>query len=597
MGQRQRALTDLSQAVRLKPDHAAAFHSRGQLYAARGEADLAVGDYSAALRIEPALTAAYVNRAKALCACGRLDEALADCEQALKNDPDLAQAYLVRGSVLAQRNEFARAIEDFSRMLRAEPLHAHAYYLRGVAYLKQDDPRQAVLDLSEAIRLDPNHARAYAQRAAIRHAAGLSELALSDLAHAARLDVQLAPAYCRQLGLVHAALGQHEWAVADYTLALFLDPDNGAAREGRQRAWQAYQKAPRKGPVSPRSMHEIGRRVPPLRTSPETPSPPKTANLEQAINDSNQTGVIGAQDTGTHEIGQETATDMVAEALDNLNSESTDKEGAVADSTNFHVDIPKGKTAAAGSKGAATAPFHSAATDNAFSIEALKRSAPEEEMNPQNAEQTGPEETEETDAQHKVREAAEQAKRARLALEFRMAEEARKEKEKEAAKKAAKKKPKKRQLDNDDDDDRLPLWKKGLLVAASIFCLYWIGSAALGWFTNPVRTWQPRAVVKGKALMEKGNEPLTGAVVTFHALTAGINKEIKECSVSKDGSYRTMLFPGEFVVTIGPSKEGISVRTAEAVTRIPADYKEIKTSTLKVEVVGGKENSFDFLFK
>ena len=592
LGQRQRALSDLSQALHLKPDHAQAFHARGQLQAARGEADLAVCDYSAALRIDPAFTAAYVNRARALCASARLDEALADCEQALANDPNLTQAYLVRGSVRAQRGDFALAIEDFSRTLRAEPLHAHAYYLRGVAYLKQNDPRQAVVDLSEAIRLDPNHARAYAQRAAVRQAAGLQELALSDLAHAARLDVQLAPAYCRQLGQVHAAMGQYEWAVADYSLALFLDPDNAAAREGRERAWQAYQQAPRKRPGSPRSMQEIGQRVPPLFTVPgQAPVPPAS---EQG-----QSKGFRPQDTIAHKLGQGTMeADLSALEPDHADADLSALERDHADAektTDFEMhaldDLPGPATADAEDT-SFTMKIPGLQPDKSLSIEALVEPEPTAEAS--NAETTidMPAMPEESEAQRKAREAAEQANRARLALEFRRAEEERKQKEKEAAKKAAKK-PKRRRNDDDDDDDfRVPLWKKGLLVAASIFILYWTGSAALGWFNNPVRTWQPRAAVKGKALMEKGSEPLTGAIVAFHPLT-GINKEISESSVGKDGSFQTMLFPGEYAVTIGPSREGISARDAEAVTRIPASFNNVKTSPLKVEVVGGKENSFE----
>ena len=587
LGHRQRALTDLSHALRIKPDHAAAFHVRGQMYAGRGEADLAIGDFNAALRIDPAFTAAYVNRARALTASGRLDEALADCEQAILNDPDLTQAYLVRGSVLAQRGDYADAIEDFSRTLRSEPHNTQAYYLRGVAYLKEEDPRQAVIDLSEAIRLDPNHARAYAQRAAIRQAAGLQELALSDLAHAARLDVQLAPAYCRQLGQVHHSMGQYEWAVADYTLALFLDPDNSAAKEGRERAWQAYQKAPRKGAGSPRTMQEISRRVPPLRSSPGVPPSPRADQQEQAI-DPDLTGAIGAQDTGTHRIGQETQTDL--SALDQVDQGEPD-----AETTDFQVNLP----------GFAEPPLQVKAEEapteeHGFSIEALQEPPPPvaepAQAVPAAGEATDSVGAVESEAERKAREAVEQANRLRLAQEFRVAEEARKKKEAEEAKKAKKKAKKRRTEEDDDDDDRLPLWKKGVLVAASLFILYWSGSAAMGWFNNPVRNWTSRSAVKGKAVMDKGNEPLAGAMVAFHPLT-GIHKETVESIVGNDGSFRASLFTGEYAVTIGPSKEGISARTAEAVTRIPGNYKDAKSSTLKVEVVAGKENNFEFRIK
>jgi tetratricopeptide (TPR) repeat protein len=609
LGQRQRALTDLSHALRLKPDHAVAFYARGQLYASKSETDLAIGDFSAALHIDPAFTSAYVYRAKALSARGRLDEALGDCEQALANDANLTEAYLVRGSVLAQRGDFARAIDDFSRMLRLEPNHAHAYYLRGVAYLKQDDPRQAVIDLSEAIRLDPNHARAYAQRGAIRQAAGLQELALSDLAHAARLDVQMAPAYCRQLGLIHAAMGQHEWAVADYTLALFLDPNNTAAREGRQRSWQAFQQAPPKRPGSPRTLQEIGRLVPPLKSGPGEPSEPKTVSAVPVL-DPRQTGEFRGNVTGSFKVGAETTADLSI-----LDSED-DAQGGDAESTEFELHVSEGdelKRDEPEPKRDEPKPAEDSAEDTSFelndpeapteehhplSIDALQDPQPPpeepvpEEGEPERGEQAGNLGVE-NEAEQKVREAAEQANRARLVQQFRQAEEERQKKEKEEAKKAKKKAKQRRREEDDDDDDRLPIWKKGALVAAGIFLLYWTGSAALGWFNNPVRTWSARSAVNGKAIMDKGNEPLTGAIVTFHPLT-GAAKEVVECSVGQDGSFRTMLFPAEYVVTIGPGKDGVNARTAEAVTRIPGTFKDVKTTPLKITVEGGqKENSFE----
>src|SRR5262249_16606501 len=129
--------------------------------------------------------------------------------------------------------------------LRLSPNAAQAYYLRGVAHWKLSAPSQAVADLTEAIRLDPEHARAYAQRAAIRRATRRHELALEDLAHAVRLDTQSAGGYVSRRAVTRARGGQFAWAVADYPIALLLDPENAAARSARERAWKAYLTRPR----------------------------------------------------------------------------------------------------------------------------------------------------------------------------------------------------------------------------------------------------------------------------------------------------------------------------------------------------------------
>jgi len=604
LGDRQSALTDLSQALRLQPAHAAAYNARGLLFAARGETDLALADYNSALNIDPAFTAAYVNRAKALTATGRLDEALADCEEALHLEPELSQSYLVRGSVLAQRGDFARAVEDFSTTLRVEPLNAHGFYMRGVAYLKQDDARQAVVDLSEAIRLDPNHARAYAQRAAIRQAAGLQELALTDLAHAARLDVQLAPAYCRQLGVVHNAMGQYEWAVADYTLALSLDPDNTAAREGRERAWQAYLKVPRKRPVPARGM-QSGTRVQPLLSDrDEGPATPRPARPAERPADPEHTALIRPQDTMMGRIGLQTAempavneTGEADNTFFRLNlpgeAEAEAEQGSDAD-TSFALNLPGEEAAAEPEVGLTveeSVPIVGG-TDKSLSLAALTETEPIVAAPKPPAEATA----EYSEEERKAREAAEQANRARLVEDFRRAEAERKKTEKETAKKAkqAAKNAKKRQAD-DDDDDSLPKWKKGVLVAASVFALYWMTTTAWGFIAGRARMSKPNTVaVSGKVVDDKGDKPL-GDVRVIFVPDGTLGARLASGTTKKDGSFSLSTFgnedgavPGKYAVTITP----VSQANAAA---IPSRYMEKETTPLKIEIKDDGPNEVPML--
>lgn len=248
LGKLDQAVEDLSQAVRLEPSRAAAYSSRGQVYMHKGELDLALADFSEAVQIEPALVVARLNRAKILGRLGRLEEALADCHEAVRHEPKLAQAYLARGSIRAQQREYAAAVEDFSQALRLEPLGAQTYFLRGVAHKKLANAPQAVADLTEAIRLDSRLDRAYLHRAVLRTKGGQLEFALEDLAHATRLDSRHAAVYCGQLGNLHAARGNYECAVADYTVALLLDPDNATVRAARDEALRNHQSKPRQTP-------------------------------------------------------------------------------------------------------------------------------------------------------------------------------------------------------------------------------------------------------------------------------------------------------------------------------------------------------------
>jgi hypothetical protein len=183
-------------------------------------------------------------------------------------------------------------------------------------------------------------------------------------------------------------------------------------------------------------------------------------------------------------------------------------------------------------------------------------------------------------------------RRAKLAEDYRRAEETH-HKEEEARQAAKKALHARKPQQDDDDDDGFPLWKKGAIVAASVFLLWWTGSAALGWFFSPVRMSQPRTPISGKAVLAKSGEPLTGAVVAFHPKEGG---EGTRCYVVKGGKYSTALFPGLYVVTVSPDGDGMRATDSEALVEIPAIYKDRKSSPLVVEV-SKKDNSFDFQLK
>ena len=57
-GDSDRAIADLSEAIRLDPKYAEAYYLRGVAYWNKGDLDRAVADYSEAIRLDPKLAAA-----------------------------------------------------------------------------------------------------------------------------------------------------------------------------------------------------------------------------------------------------------------------------------------------------------------------------------------------------------------------------------------------------------------------------------------------------------------------------------------------------------------------------------------------------------
>lgn len=597
----KQALADLTLAIRLDPQHAGAHNSRGQLYFGREETDLALADLNTALQLDPDLTGAYVNRARILITLAQWDQARADCDQALEQDPDLAAVYQLRGTVLARQGEYAAAVHDFSRTLRMEPQNAQVFYLRGVAYLKQNNTRDALADLSEAIRLDPNHARAFAQRAAIRKASGQHKLALADLAHATRLDVQLAPAYCRQLGLYHSSLGMHECAAADYTLALCLDPKNAAAQAGRERAWQAYLTQPQKREAPAHMVQPLSVALPPLLDTARENSDPMQVPAQTgrtlasvAVETATQPQI---KETAIHQPSRDTAIGTTAAGFEMSNGASSRTEGAITvdaetseelvqelapvdpSAVTFTLDIPAETT---------VTEEYDAVSGNGVSTQISDNSDAgiSFELNEEPAERP------QREAEQMAREEAESNRRRQLVEEFRKAEAERLKAEEERKKReAAARKNKKAERDYDDDDG-MAKWKKGILIAASLFVAYWVTSWGWGFISIQRSTMKPEPIaVSGKVLSDVDGQPLEDVMVRFYPQQApGMEAS---AVTDKQGNFNLGTFAktdgavaGSYVVTLEP----INRRSAAF---IPPEFVAPEKSPLKAEVTRTGPNQLD----
>ena len=70
------AIKDYDEAIRLKPDYAEAYNSRGNAKSAKGDYDGAIKDYDEAIRLKPDYTEAYNNRVSTKDAKGDYDSAI-----------------------------------------------------------------------------------------------------------------------------------------------------------------------------------------------------------------------------------------------------------------------------------------------------------------------------------------------------------------------------------------------------------------------------------------------------------------------------------------------------------------------------------------
>jgi len=103
------------------PRHSDSLHLLGVINYQRGEYDQALRQISAALAINPNLAAAHNNLGTALNDLGRFEEALASYDRAIALQPDYADAFSNRANVLKALKRFDEALADYDRAIA---LHA-----------------------------------------------------------------------------------------------------------------------------------------------------------------------------------------------------------------------------------------------------------------------------------------------------------------------------------------------------------------------------------------------------------------------------------------------------------------------------------------
>lgn len=89
LGQHPRAIEDINQAIKIKPDDADNFYLRGFAYRALNQLQRAIEDSNRALGIDPNFAAALANRAFANKALGNVSQARTDARRARELDPNV----------------------------------------------------------------------------------------------------------------------------------------------------------------------------------------------------------------------------------------------------------------------------------------------------------------------------------------------------------------------------------------------------------------------------------------------------------------------------------------------------------------------------
>jgi serine/threonine protein kinase/tetratricopeptide (TPR) repeat protein len=236
-GQYEKAIADLNEVIRLQPDLADAYLARGYSYLNLRQYDASIADSAEAIRLNPNLAMAYNNRGYARINLQQYDAAIADCTEAIRLDPNLAFAYSNRAIAHDGLQQYDAAIADCTEAIRLNPNLAFAYSTRGSAYINLKQYKAAIADCTEAIRLNPSITNAYIDRGDAYINLKQYDAAIADCTEAIRLNPNLAVSVNNR-GFAYLCLKQYSAAIADLTEAIRLNPNFGLAYSNRSIAYQ-----------------------------------------------------------------------------------------------------------------------------------------------------------------------------------------------------------------------------------------------------------------------------------------------------------------------------------------------------------------------
>jgi tetratricopeptide (TPR) repeat protein len=168
-----------------------AYRARAAAYAERAAHKEAISDYSEALRLKTDDGASFYGRGQARLALNQADGAIDDFTQAIRHMGEQPGLYVARGYAQLVKDNANESIADFTVAIRLAPKNASALNNRGLAWRKKGDLDNAIKDYTAAIALNPSYAIAYNNRGYVFEAKGDKQAAAADFRRALSLDPSL----------------------------------------------------------------------------------------------------------------------------------------------------------------------------------------------------------------------------------------------------------------------------------------------------------------------------------------------------------------------------------------------------------------------
>tara|TARA_B100000686_G_scaffold324066_1_gene379418 strand:- start:1198 stop:2841 length:1644 start_codon:yes stop_codon:yes gene_type:complete len=229
------AINDYLKAIEIEEDDwnkATLYLNLGYARKLSGEREKAIENYSEAIRLNPKYAQAYLERGNTLLADKCYKESIDDFTQAINSSHKLKEAYHMRGYAYSLINCEEDALFDYLQAFELD-MENERYKEDFVSILKTTGKYFENIDLelqvySYIINNDPKDLAAYRNKAYLYGKIGAHNKKIRCLTFVIENDHEDAWSFYSR-GIALSALEKYDQAISDYNTAIILDPDCPAA--------------------------------------------------------------------------------------------------------------------------------------------------------------------------------------------------------------------------------------------------------------------------------------------------------------------------------------------------------------------------------
>ncbi len=228
------SMSDYVEVTKRTPIDGEGFLGQALVYISRGDYGMALPHLDRAIGYSPELMEAYYQRARCHHRSERIEQALEDASRAIDLDPAQVLPRRLRAELYLRVGRAEEAYNDIAQLVNRAPTDPIIYHLRGKLEFRRKRSEAAITDFTTALKLNPQFTEARADRAAVYRSLSKHKEALADLTIAVHQESKYAAEYVVQLGILRGAMGEFNGAIADFIVALHIDPANKAAIRAKE---------------------------------------------------------------------------------------------------------------------------------------------------------------------------------------------------------------------------------------------------------------------------------------------------------------------------------------------------------------------------